>query len=89
MQAGRGDWVSKTGADGVQAVASRSRREAFAIKIADGSKVALYAATVASLDQLGWMDDSQRLAVKPWRAQTISSIRGAPVGERQPVFGLR
>jgi L-asparaginase II len=89
MQAGRGDWVTKIGADGVQAVASRSRGQAFAIKIADGSKVALHAATVAVLDQLGWMDDAQRLALKPWRAETIASIRGAAVGERVPVFTLK
>ena len=57
MRAGRGDWVTKVGADGVQAFASRSRAQAFAIKIADGSKVASAAATVAVLDQLGWLDE--------------------------------
>ena len=37
MRAGRGDWVTKAGADGVQVVASRSRGQAFALKIADGN----------------------------------------------------
>jgi L-asparaginase II len=88
MQAGRGDWVSKAGADGVQVVASRSRGEALALKIADGNKVALFAATVAALDQLGWLDALQREQLRPWRSETIKSIQGAPVGERKAVFRL-
>ena len=88
MRAGRGDWVTKIGADGVQVVASRSRGEALALKISDGSKTALYTATVAALDQLGWLDDAQREALRPWRWETISSVRGAPVGERQAAFRL-
>jgi len=89
MRAGRGDWVTKVGADGVQVVGSRSRGQALAIKIADGSKVALYAATVAALDQLGWLDAAQREELAPWREETIYSVRGAPVGERKAVFALK
>jgi L-asparaginase II len=89
MRAGRGDWVTKVGAEGVQAFASRSRGQAFAVKISDGSKVALYAATVEVLDQLGWMDDQQREELEPWRARDILSIRGAKVGERRPAFKLQ
>jgi L-asparaginase II len=88
MQAGRGDWVTKVGAEGVQVVASRTRGEAFALKIADGNKTALFAATVEALDQLGWLDEAQRQALRPWRYETISSIKGAPVGERRAVFRL-
>ncbi|HEY0823977.1 MAG TPA: asparaginase [Ramlibacter sp.] len=88
MQAGRGDWVTKVGAEGVQVVASRSRGEALALKIADGNKLALYAATVEALDQLGWLDEAQRAALRPWRNETIASIKGAPVGERRAAFRL-
>jgi L-asparaginase II len=88
MQAGRGDWVTKVGAEGVQVVASRSRGEALALKVADGNKLALYAATVAALDQLGWLDQEQRQALQPWRHETIANIKGAPVGERRAVFRL-
>ncbi|WP_332827546.1 asparaginase [Ramlibacter sp.] len=88
MQAGRGDWVTKVGADGVQVVASRSRGEALALKISDGSKPALYAATVEALDQLGWLDAAQREVLRPWRWETIASVKGVPVGERRPVFRL-
>ena len=88
MRAGRGDWVTKVGADGVQVVASRSRGAALALKIADGNKLALFAATVAALDQLGWLDEAQRQALRPWRHEVIASIKGAAVGERKAVFRL-
>jgi L-asparaginase II len=88
MQAGRGDWVTKVGAEGVQVVASRSRGEALAIKVSDGNKLALFAATVEALEQLGWLDEEQRQALRPWRHSTIASIKGAPVGERRAVFRL-
>lgn len=89
MRIGRGDWVTKVGADGVQAFASRSRGEAFAVKIADGNAVALHAASVQVLDQLGWLDAAQREALQPWRAEAILSIRGAPVGRRRAAFTLQ
>jgi L-asparaginase II len=89
MRAGRGDWVSKVGADGVQVVGSQSRGEALAIKLMDGNKAALFAATVEALDQLGWLDDTQREALRPWRAQSILNARGLQVGERKPVFRLQ
>ena len=88
MTAGRGDWVTKVGADGVQVVGSKSRREAFAIKIIDANKAALYAATVEVLAQLGWLDEAQHEALKPWRAQRIVNARGLLVGERLPAFKL-
>ncbi|WCM90330.1 asparaginase [Acidovorax sp. NCPPB 3576] len=88
MRAGGGDWVSKTGADGVQVLGSRSRGEAFALKIMDGNMTAQIAAAVEVLDQLGWMNAAQREALQPWRAAPLLSARGVPVGERRPVFRL-
>lgn len=89
MRAGGGDWVTKVGADGVQVVASRSRGEAFAIKISDGNKPALFAATVEVLEQLGWVNDAQRAALLPWRADTLFNVRGLQVGARNPIFTLQ
>ncbi len=88
MQAGRGDWVSKVGADGVQVLASKSRGEALAIKILDGNSTALLATCVEVLEQLGWLDEAQRELLAPWRAKTIANLRGLAVGERRPVFKL-
>ena len=89
MRAGRGDWISKIGADGVQVVASKSRSEAFAIKISDGNKPALYAATIAVLEQLGWMDEVQAAELDAWRGADILNARGLPVGERSACFALK
>lgn len=89
MQTGRGDWVSKVGADGVQVVGSKARGEAFAIKIIDGNRPALFAASVEVMDQLGWLDDAQREALKPWRAQSIINACDLLVGERLPIFKLQ
>jgi L-asparaginase II len=88
MRIGRGDWVSKVGADGVQAIGSCSRQTGLAIKIADGSKPALFAAAVEAMDQLGWLDAQQRQVLQPWRAADIRSIKGEQVGLRRPVFTL-
>lgn len=88
MRIGAGDWVSKVGADGVQALASRSRGEAFAIKIIDGSKPALFAASVETMQQRGWLNAAQEAALAPWRAEAILSVRGALVGARRTVFKL-
>ena len=89
MEAGRGDWVTKIGADGVQVIGSKSRGEALAIKISDGNKTALYAAAVEALDELGWLDDAQRAQLAPWRASDILSARGATVGQRRAAFHLQ
>ncbi len=88
MRAGRGDWVTKAGADGVQAFASRGRGQAFALKISDGNKTAVNAATVAVLDQLGWLDARQREELRPWRSEAIANARGTQVGDRKPAFTL-
>jgi L-asparaginase II len=88
-QAGRGDWVCKVGADGVQAIGSKSRGEAVAIKIIDGNKPALFAASVEVLDQLGWLDDAQRKLLEPWRARILRNACGLKVGERLPLFRMQ
>jgi L-asparaginase II len=88
MRVGQGDWVSKTGADGVQVLGSRSRGEAFALKIMDGNMTAQVAAAVEVLDQLGWLNGAQRSALAPRRSAVLLSALGRPVGERKPVFKL-
>jgi L-asparaginase II len=87
-QAGRGDWITKIGADGVQVIASIERREAIAIKVISGHMPALYAAAVETMDQLGWLDARQRELLKPWQQQSLLNARGLQVGEVRPVFQL-
>src|SRR5438270_7836669 len=71
MHAGRGDWVTKIGAEGVQAIGVRSAGLGIAIKVVDGGKRGLYPATIAVLDQLGLMDADQRALLAPWREPAI------------------
>jgi L-asparaginase II len=89
MRAGRGDWVSKIGADGVQVVASRSRQQAFALKITDGNRIAATAATIEVMAQLSWMDESQAAELELWRSAKIDTIAGKTVGQRRAVFSLQ
>jgi L-asparaginase II len=89
MRIGRGDWVSKVGADGIQTIASKSRREGIALKVADGNGDMRYATTVEVMEQLGWLDDAQRTQLEPWRFRTMINVAGRVVGERKPVFRLR
>jgi L-asparaginase II len=87
-QAGQGDWITKIGADGVQVIASISRREAVAIKVISGNMTALYAAAVVAMDQLGWLNNLQRQALQTWAPQPLLNARGLQIGEMRAVFTL-
>ena len=87
-RAGRGDWLTKIGADGVQVIASKSRRQGIAVKVISGHMPALYTAAVAALDQAGWLDDHQRELLAPWGDQKIVNARGREVGDIRAVFKL-
>ncbi len=81
--AGKGDWVSKVGAEAVQIVASRRRRAAVAVKIADGNPRALTVAVCAILERLGWLDTDARATLARWAEVPLRSIRGNEVGRYQ------
>jgi len=88
MQAGGGDWVSKVGADGVQAIGVRSQGIGIAIRIADGNRRALHVATLAVLQQLGLIDTPAETPLAPLDERTIRNFRGTAVGTVEPVFSL-
>jgi L-asparaginase II len=88
MRAGRGDWVTKVGAEGVQAIGVRSKRWGIAIKVVDGNARGLHPATVAVLEQLGLLDDGQRTALAAWREPQIRNYRGIVTGKVEPVVAL-
>jgi hypothetical protein len=50
--------------------------------------VALFAATIEALDQLGWLDAQQREALGAWRAADLKNIQGMKVGQRRAVFKI-
>lgn len=88
MRAGRGDWVAKIGAEGVQALGIRSRGWGIAVKVVDGSKRGLHPATVATLDALGLLDAGQRAELADWRTPKIRNYRGTVTGEVRPLLVL-
>jgi len=88
MTAGQGDWVTKVGAEGAQAIGIRSKGWGIAIKVADGNARGLHPATVAVLDQLGLLDDGQRKALQIWRSPAIRNYRGVLTGRVEPIVRL-
>lgn len=89
MNAGRGDWVSKVGADGVQAIASFSRGVAIAAKCSDGNLTPLMVAVVDALDQLGWTDAESRAALSALLPAPMKNAAGIEVGEMRSVLRLQ
>jgi L-asparaginase II len=88
MQAGRGDWVTKIGAEGVQAIGVRSAGLGIAIKVADGQKRGLYPVIVSVLDSLGLLDAGARNALAPWGRHDLFNYRGLATGEVRSVVVL-
>lgn len=88
MQAGGGDWVTKVGADAVQAIGVRSAGIGIAIKIADGNSRALHPAVIAVLDQLGLLDEARGAALERYRKPAIKNARGTVAGDIRPLFTL-
>ena len=80
-RAGRGDWVTKVGAEGVQAIGIRSRGWGIAIKVADGNQRGLHPATVAVLDQLGLLDPAAATQLARWGRPSIKNYRGIVTGD--------
>jgi len=88
MDTGRGDWVCKIGADGMQTIGVRSRGLGIAVRIAGGSTWALHAATVDVLHQIGLLDDPGASALAPYFRPDIRNARGTRTGLTQPLFTL-
>jgi L-asparaginase II len=81
MRAGRGDWVTKVGAEGVQAIGIRSCGWGIAIKVADGNARGLHPATVAVLEQLDLLDEAAKDALARWGRPLVKNYRGIVTGD--------
>jgi L-asparaginase II len=88
MRAGRGDWVAKVGAEGVQAVGLRRSGVGIAIKVGDGAGRAIPPATIAVLEALGVMDEVARRELAPWAAPKLHNARRTPVGDLRAMVVL-
>jgi len=80
MRAGRGDWVTKIGAEGVQGIGIRGAGIGIAIKVADGSKRALRPIIVSVLEQLRLVDARCRAELADWHSPAITNYRGIVTG---------
>jgi L-asparaginase II len=80
MRAGRGDWVAKIGAEGVQGIGLRGAGIGIAIKIADGNKRALRPVMAAVLDELGLIDERCRAELAGWFEPILRNHRGIATG---------
>jgi L-asparaginase II len=86
--AGRGDWVAKIGAEGVQAIGVRSLRLGIAVKIADGQRRGIAPVVVAILAQLGLLDAEARRALARWAQPTLTNYAGTITGDVRPLVVL-
>ena len=89
MRAGRGDWVSKVGADGVQVLASFSRGVGIAAKVSDGLLPPLMVAFVSALEQLDWLGDQARADLATLIPPPLKNAAGIEVGEMRAVLTLQ
>jgi L-asparaginase II len=87
-EAGRGDWIAKAGADGVQAIGVCSRALGIAVRIADGSARALHAVTAEVLYQIGLLADPAESPLAHSFRPSLTNYRGLVVGSSQPLFEL-
>jgi len=88
MRAGRGRWIAKAGAEGMQAIGLRAEGLGIAIKVADGSARAVLPVAIAVLDALGVLDEAARRDLEPWRAPVLHNARGTAVGQVRPTVVL-
>ncbi len=87
-QAGRGDWVCKIGAEGVQGIGLRGAGVGIAIKIVDGNRRVLRPVIASVLDQLGLLDTARRAALADWFEPPVRNYRGILTGRLQATVVL-
>jgi L-asparaginase II len=80
VRAGRGDWVAKIGAEGVQGIGLRGAGIGIAIKVADGNKRALRPVIASVLEQLQLVDARCREELADWFAPVVRNYRGIATG---------
>ena len=84
MRAGRGDWVAKIGAEGVQGIGIRGAGIGIAIKVGDGNKRALRPVIASVLEQLRLLDAKSRAELADWFAPVVTNYRGIATGRILP-----
>lgn len=88
MQTAPDDWVTKIGADGMQAIGVKSKGLGIAIRIADGNARALHAVTVHVLQQLGLLGDVDNTPLARY-VRPVTNYRSSVTGRVEPLFRLQ
>jgi L-asparaginase II len=86
---GKGDWVAKIGADGVQLIGIRSAGLGIAVKVVDGNQRAVIAATVEVLRQLDLLKDIENSPLAEWASPKIVNVMRVETGRVRPAFTLK
>ncbi len=81
MQAGRGRFIAKTGAEGVYTAASAELGIGIALKVLDGTTRAAQTALGGLLEHFGLLDDAGRDELRPLVEPVLSNWRGLRVGD--------
>jgi L-asparaginase II len=89
MRYGKGDWVTKVGADGVQLIGIRSLGIGIAVKIVDGNNRVAQVATVAALSQLGLLGEEGAELQERYGRLALINARGLHAGNIEPAFLLQ
>lgn len=88
-RAGRGKWVSKTGAQGVRCVGTRTQGLGIALKVGDGDYSTAYAVTIEVMRQLGIMDADTVAELQGWLQPDLRNCNGHKVGQLACDFKLK
>jgi L-asparaginase II len=87
-RAGKGRWIAKGGAEGVEGIAIKGRGWGIAVKIADGTPRALHSVVVETLAQLRQLRTPLDPVLSPYARPPILTTHGVEIGEVSPVFRL-
>lgn len=88
-RAGRGKWVSKTGAQGVRCVGARVHGLGIALKVGGGDYPTAYAVTIEVMRQLGILDAETTSELQEWLEPVLRNCNGSAVGQLSCDFKLK
>jgi L-asparaginase II len=88
MAHGAGDWVTKIGADGLQAIGVRSLGLGIVVRVASGAVWPTHIAAVEALHQIGLLDDPSRTPMASAFRPVLRNAAGEITGRYHPQFSL-
>lgn len=87
MEATKGRWMAKGGAEGVMGVTAPQEGIAMVLKVADGSPRAVPTATLAILSRMELLTPEEEETLALWGRPPLKNVAGRTVGEIRMVIG--